>query len=103
MTRMTDQDWADQDAAYAADCAYDAGFQLGRYGSKPAIRFGAYLSTDPDAASKAAQYSAFCQSECDGTRARWAAGQATDRERALLERVHAAQRARGIVPLPMPR
>jgi hypothetical protein len=82
--------------------AYDAGFQLGRFGTKPRIRFGAYIDTDPDAPEKTAVYHAFCEGECDGTRARWAAGGATSQERDLLERVHAAQRARGINPLPMP-
>jgi hypothetical protein len=82
--------------------AYDAGYQLGRFGSKPAIRFGAYLSDDPDAGSRDAEYTAFCEGVGDGERERWTAGGATERERELLERVHAAQIARGIVPLPMP-
>jgi hypothetical protein len=82
--------------------AYDAGYQFERFGIKPTIRFGAFLSDDPDANSRHAEYSAFCEGMSDGTRARWAAGGATDREREILERVHAAQRARGIVPMPMP-
>lgn len=81
---------------------YDAGWQLGRYGSKPEVRFGAYIDPSPEAPAARARYSAFCEGEGDGTRARWAAGGATERERKLLERVHAAQSARGIVPLPMP-
>jgi hypothetical protein len=83
--------------------AYDAGYRMGRDGTKPEIRFGAFLSDDPDAGNRHAEYEAFCEGTGDGERARWAAGGATDRERALLERVHAAQRARGIVRLPMPR
>jgi hypothetical protein len=90
------------DLRFLFPVAYDAGWQFERFGTKPAIRFGAFLSDDPDAGSKHAEYSAFCEGMSDGTRARWAAGGATERERELLERVHAAQAARGIVPLPMP-
>jgi hypothetical protein len=82
---------------------YEAGFNFERYGTKPEIRCGgAYIEGEPGAAEKADRYSAFCEGMCDGTRARWAAGGATDRERELLEQGHAAQRARGIEPLPMP-
>jgi hypothetical protein len=88
-------------ATYPA--AYDAGYQFERYGIKPVgIRFGAYIEGEPGAAESADRYSAFCEGMCDGTRDRWAAGEATEREREILERVHEAQRARGIDPLPMP-
>lgn len=90
------------EARFLFPVAYDAGYQLGRFGSKPAIRFGAYLDSDADAGSRSAEYSAFCEGSCDGDRDRWAAGGATERERELLERVHAAQIARGIEPLPIP-
>jgi hypothetical protein len=90
------------DVRFLYPVAYDAGYQLGRFDTKPTIRFGAFINSDPDASSRHAEYTAFCEGEGDGTRDRWAAGGATERERALLERVHAAQRARGIVPLPMP-
>jgi len=90
------------DLRFLYPVAYDAGWQFERYGSKPSIRFGAYLDSDADAGSKRAEYSAFCEGMSDGTRARWAAGGATEEERKLLERVHAAQKARGIEPLPMP-
>lgn len=82
---------------------YAAGFEFERNGIKPTFKIGgAYIEGEPGSGEKAARYSAFCEGMCDGTRARWAAGGATDRERELLERVHEAQRARGIGPLPMP-
>lgn len=90
------------DLRFLYPVAYDAGYQFARFGTKPAVRFGAYIDSDPDAGSRHAEYTAFCEGQGDGDRARWAAGGATGRERELLERVHAAQRARGIAPLPMP-
>lgn len=82
--------------------AYDAGYELGFCDTKPTIRFGAYIDSDPESIGREAEYSAFCEGVGDGERDRWAAGGATARERKLLEQVHAAQRARGIAPLPMP-
>ena len=49
------------EARFLFPVAYDAGYQLGRFGSKPAIRFGAYLDSDADAGSRSAEYSAFAR------------------------------------------
>ena len=80
---------------------YDAGWQFGRYGTQPSVKIGgAYIEGEPGSDEKAARYSAFCDGMCAGTRARWDAGGATEREQKLLDHVHETWRRLGIEPLP---
>ena len=72
---------------------------MGRYGTQPSVKIGgAYIEGEPGSDEKAARYSAFCDGMCAGTRARWDAGGATEREQKLLDHVHETWRRLGIEP-----